>query len=225
MDKNLLLTDLLVQNMVEKNIDNEMQKEISVANALIDELVNGWQSIVKDVFPEEVLMAIHRLDCNGNKLISPSKYGHEDSIYPRISVDDMHIAFSNRPHDHEKLIIAQGQKVVGFYFYEKDSWEYSHYGEMLKWERYSTLYWKAIPSKIDAKTTQTGMVENRDKIDSVYAFKKMLDDFQNKLPKIYAEISRRNAEYIEKKRNLLPVKQENVPERKKYKVTIEIEEV
>jgi hypothetical protein len=209
MNKQMLLNELLVQTAIEKNINDEMQKEIDIANQLIGDIKNDWEVFAKEVFPAEIIKVMARLDRNGNELVNTSGYTCANNIFPVISVGNLHIAFVK-----ECIVFVQDQKTIGFY-YRKD--------ELLDWNSYPVTFWENLPMKISLKTSKQGMLENRKTIDLVYDFRKMFNDFQENLPKIYAEISRLNAEYIATKRKALV--DTSCEEPKKYKITIEIEEL
>lgn len=219
MNKEILLNELFAQTITEKNINDEMQKEIDFANQLIDDIKNGWNVFIKEAFPEEVVSVMSRFNINGNKLINTSGYSSANCILPIISVGNLHIAFIKN-----SLVFVQEQKTIGFFYYNRGTYEYGKNG-MFSWNSYPVTFWENLPYKFSLNTSKQGMIENRKTIDLVYDFNKMLTDFQENLSEIYTEIARLNAEYVKEKRNTLSVKQKAIQNQKKYKVTIEIEEI
>ena len=214
MKKEILLNELFTQTITEKNINEEMQKEIDSANQLIDDIKNGWNVFIKEAFPEEVVSVMSRFNINGNKLINTSRYSSADCILPIISVGNLHIAFTKN-----SLVFVQEQKTIGFFYHEYNK------NRMFSWNPYPVTCWENLPCMLSLNTSKQGMIENRKAIDLVYDFNKMLTDFQENLSEIYTEIARLNAEYVEEKRKSLSVKQKTIQNSKKYKVTIEIEEI
>lgn len=219
MTKEMLLKELTIQNTVEEALNNEMQKEIDTTNILIDELKEQWTTFVKDAFPEEVAYIMARLSKNGIGLTNnENKYA--DHIYPVISANDLHIAFTDKG-----IVFIQGIKTIGFHFYQKDDILYDEYGAF-KWDSYPVTCWNCLPSKLGYDTRKSGMARNRAEINLVHEYEKMLADFQDNLSKIYEEIARRNAEHVAAKRDIVsPKVKEPEQEPKKYKVTVEIEEI
>ena len=113
MNKETLLKELMAQNTVEEALNNEMQKEIDATNKLIEELKEQWITFVKDAFPEEVAYIMKRFSKNGIGLTNnENKYA--DRIYPVISTNDLHIAFTD-----EGIVFIQGTKTIGFHFYHR----------------------------------------------------------------------------------------------------------
>ena len=220
MNKDILLKELMVQNTAEEALNNEMQKEIDATNKIIEELKEQWSVFVKDAFPEEVAYIMARFGKNGVELTNYKESKYADTIYPIISTNDLHIAFTD-----EGIVFIQGTKTIGFHFYQKDDLLYDKYGTY-KWDSYPVTCWNYLPEKLGYDTRKSSMARNRAEINLVHEYEKMLADFQDNLPEIYEEIARRNAERIAAKRDIVsPKVEKQKQEPKKYKVTVEIEEI
>ena len=222
MNKEELLGLLDNSGQMELTAEEQLNADMEEACKEYNKLKDDWLVFIRENFPPQILKIIARLTNLSHDIICLNPISCAENVKAKISVGDIHIRCIKR---YEKITIVfireSDNKTIGFE-YNEDKNKYS-------WLSYPITFWNNLtdydishPVKnISAKRTE----ELRQKIKSIYSFKEMYNQVVELLPQIYEQIAKRNTEYVAKKCGAAIQPTEVPIERKKYKITIDVEEV